>query len=145
MLDGLLMAKGVVALATFVLALIAFLTMMQMRKKIPAVLPGTPRDWRNWHVVSGRLSLACFLLLAFIGMGLAGYLYRPATTRAWLHVIVSVLTTFAFLAKVVVVRRRMQPWFRQLVPFGIVLFILHLAIFLSATIWAYWFKFTGVF
>lgn len=144
MLNGLLMAKGVVAVSTFVAALVAFLTMMQMRKKLPAILPGTAKDWRRWHVLSGRLCLGLFTLLAFIGMTLALYLYPPATTRSWLHVIVSIAATIAFVGKVVIVRRRAQPWFRQLLPYGIALFVLHLAIFLTATIWAYWFKFNGM-
>ena len=143
MINGLLMAKGVIALTTFVTAAIAWLTMMQMRKKIPAIFKADARTLRQWHVVSGRISLATFILLAFVGMGLAFYLYQPATLRAWIHVVVSIATTFVFVAKVVVVRRKMQPWFRQLLPFGIVLMILHLIIFLSATVWAYYFKITG--
>ena len=143
MLNGLLMAKGIVALATFAAALIAFLTMMQIRKKIPPLLKGDAKTLRRWHVTSGRVCLALFVLLAFIGMGLALYLYPPSALRPWLHVIVSIVTTFAFVAKVVVVRRKLQPWFKKLLPFGIILFALHTAIFLSATIWAYWFKLTG--
>ena len=143
MINGLLMAKGVVALTTFVTSMIAWLTMMQMRKTVPAILPGKPADLRRWHVTSGRISLVTFILLAFIGMGLALYLYQPATVRSWLHVIVSVVTTVVFLFKVRVVRGRVQPWFKQLLPFGIVLIILHTLIFFSATIWAFYFKITG--
>ena len=143
MINGLLMAKGVVALTTFVTASIAWLTMMQMRKKIPAILPAKPADLRRWHVISGRISLVTFILLAFIGLGLALYLYKPSAIRPWIHVTVSITTTLVFGAKVIVVRRKIQPWFKQLIPFGIVLMILHAAIFFSATVWAYYFKLTG--
>lgn len=143
MISGLLAVKGVVATATFILALIAFLTMMQIRKKIPPILPGDAATLRRWHVTSGRLCLVFFIFLAFIGLSLALYLYKPSGLRPWLHVAVSLAGTVVFVAKVVVVRRRLQPWMRHLVTFGVILFILHVAIFLSATIWAYWFKFTG--
>ena len=143
MLNGLLMAKGVVALATFATALVAFLTMMQIRKKIPAILKGDAKTLRRWHVTSGRICLALFVLLAFIGTGLALYLYPPSALRPWLHVVISIVTTVAFVAKVIVVRGKVQPWFKQLLPFGIILFALHTAIFLTATVWAYWFKLTG--
>ncbi len=144
MLNGLLVVKGVVALSTFILATIAFLTMMQMRRKIPAILPGTTAQLRRWHVVSGRVSFLLFVFLAFLGTGLALYLYPPSSVRPWLHVIVSVAATVVFVGKIVVVRRKVQPWMRQLLLVGIILFLLHVAIFLTATVWAYWFKFTGV-
>ena len=143
MINGLLMAKGVVALTTFVTASIAWLTMMQMRKKIPPVLKADARTLRKWHVTSGRISLVTFILLAFIGMGLALYLRKPSAIRPWIHVTVSITASLVFIAKVIVVRRRVQPWFKQLLPFGITLMVLHTAIFFSATVWAYYFKLTG--
>jgi len=144
MLNGLLVVKGIVATITFVAALIAFLTMMQIRKKIPAILPGNAAALRRWHLISGRISLVSTIFLAFIGMGLALYLYPPSSLRPWLHVVAGVLTTLWFAGKVVTVRRKLQPWMKQLLPIGVILFVLHVVIFLTATIWAYWFKITGV-
>ena len=144
MINGLLTAKSIVALVMFITASIAWLTMMQMRTKIPPLFKADARALRKWHVISGRISLATFILLAFIGMGLALYARKPSAIRSWIHVIVSSVTTLLFIAKVIVVRRKMQPWFRRLLPFGITLMALHTAIFFSATVWAYYFKLTGV-
>ena len=144
MLNGLLIVKGIVATIAFVTALLAFLTMMQIRKKIPAILPGNAAALRRWHVISGRISLVSLIFLAFIGIGLALFLYPPMALRPWLHVLVAVSTTLWFSAKVTVVRRKLQPWMKQLLPIGVILFALQVVIFLTATVWAYWFKITGV-
>jgi len=53
------------------------------------------------------------------------------------------LTIVWFVGKVVIIRRKHQPGLKNLLPIGVILFALHLALFLTATIWAYWFKITG--
>jgi hypothetical protein len=135
--------KGIVAATAFVMATIAFLTMMQIRKRIPPILPGNLAAWRRWHVLSGRISLVFSIFLAFIGSGLALYLRAPTDLRTWLHVLSGILVMIWFFGKVFVLRHKIQPGIQHLLMLGATLFLLHVALFLTATIWVYWFKITG--
>lgn len=94
-------------------------------------------------MLSGRISLVFSIFLAFIGGGLALYLRTPTDLRTWLHVLSGVLVIIWFFGKVSVLRHKIQPGIRNLLTLGTILFLLHVALFLTATIWVYVFKISG--
>jgi hypothetical protein len=144
LVNSLLLLKGIMATVAFIAALGAFLTMMQIRGKIPAIFPLKTLKLRRWHVISGRVSLVFSIFLALIGTSLALYLLPPQSLRPWLHVTSGVLVITWFSIKVAVIRRKIPLGLKNLLPIGAILFLLHVALFLTATVWAYYFVITGV-
>ena len=128
--------KGPVGLVVFLAVLGAALLQMQVRRIIPAVLPGRPAALVAWHRGLGRVALAGFLLNSALCLALIAGLGFPPTLRYMLHAILAVLCALAFGGKVWVVRRKVRWGVARLVPLGAGLAALQTGVFLTGTLFA---------
>jgi hypothetical protein len=142
--DSLIFVKGLIGVLVFLCAVGALLTQLQMRKRIPPIIRAQPKALRRWHHWFGRAALAGFVLNSTI-CSLIGLYPVPRTDfRHLAHSILAALCLLVFLAKGWITRLRIKWGMKHILNIGWLLFALQSMVFVSATVFAIWARFTGI-
>lgn len=143
-MNALLFVKGLIGLVVFVAALGALITQLQIRTKIPTI-PGVKASaLRVWHRWLGRVALWGFVLNSMLCLLVGFYPAPRGDPRHLVHSLLSVICAVVFLGKIWITRRKIRWGLRRIVPLGATLFILHVGVFLTATVFAVWVRVAGL-
>jgi len=142
--DSLVFVKGLIGALVFLAAIGALITQLQMRKRIPAIIKAGPKVLRQWHLWLGRVALGGFILNSTICLLIGLYPTPRTDVRHLTHGILATLGAVLLLGKGWATRRRVKWAMKRIVTFGILVFALQAAVFLTATVFAIWARITGL-
>jgi len=142
--NALLFVKGLIGAIVFIAAAGALVTQLQSRKLMPAILRLNGPALLKWHRWLGRIALGGTVLDGVLCMEIGLYPVLRTDTRHLIHMAVAVLLAIALLSKSWVLRRKLKWALRRAVPWGIAVFILQVAVFGSATVFAIWARIVGL-
>ncbi|MBU0496089.1 MAG: hypothetical protein KKA73_18175 [Chloroflexi bacterium] len=130
--------KSLLTTGLLVLAVAQALTQLQLRGRIPQLLPVSKKALRAWHKWGGDLCLLLVIVIALICIQTQGW--RTYDLRGTAHIIVGTLAGLLLLLKVLIARGR-RRWLARLGGWlGLVIGLSIAGVWTSSALWYFLFS-----